>query len=356
MVTVRLAPLLTTLAVFCYLAGCKPDLEGGASIVDSARVLAIRSEPAEAAPKGNPATTVSWSALFVDKDGDADPAALDWALCTERKPLATAGEISLDCLAPSGDALIELGGGSAVSGSLPDDGCRLFGPNPPLPKPGEPAPRPTDPDATGGFYQPLRLLAATGGDEQYSVGLTRIFCGIARVSADQTFDFQKRYRQNENPKLEGLVVGPERDDAPVTNDEGTATVRPGSHVKLRASWTDCPLEPSCGDGICGAAEDKSSCPEDCMEPHGCTGSEPYVAFDLASRTLLDRREAMRVSWYANAGAFDHDRSGRTESDASVPNSDNGWVAPSHAGDVRIWVVLRDDRGGVDYASYLLHVE
>ena len=81
--------------------GCTPDVEGGASILDAPRVLAIRSEPAEAAPKGNPPTEITWSALFVGPDGDQDPALLDWAVCTERKPLVTAGEMSLECLAPA---------------------------------------------------------------------------------------------------------------------------------------------------------------------------------------------------------------------------------------------------------------
>ncbi|MGC4067075.1 MAG: hypothetical protein QM784_21040, partial [Polyangiaceae bacterium] len=47
-------------------AGCRPDVEGRASLVETERVLAIRSEPAEAAP----GASVSYSALYVTKDGD----------------------------------------------------------------------------------------------------------------------------------------------------------------------------------------------------------------------------------------------------------------------------------------------
>jgi hypothetical protein len=65
---------------------------------------------------------------------------------------------------------------------------------------------------------------------------------------------------------------------------------------------------------------------------------------------------MRVSWFASAGTFEHDRSGRPEADAGSPFSDNAWTAPSEAGDVRLWVVLRDDRGGVGYGSFYVHVE
>jgi len=345
------------------LVACKPDLEGGASVIDAPRVLAIKSEPAEAAPKGTLPATITWSALYVGPDGDEDPAKLDWGLCIQRKPLATAGEISPACLVPLADdplleSLVPLGEGASVMGLLPDDGCRQFGPNPPLPKAGEPAPRPTDPDATGGFYQPLRVAADEPGGYEYSVGLTRISCGIARVSADQVIDYQNRYRANTNPTLLGVVVGPGRDDAPLTDDpETTASVKPGSHVTLRASWPSCPTTPECGNGDCEANEDKTSCPEDCKDnPHGCAGSEPYIAFDLGLRELVERREGMRVSWYATGGAFDHDRSGRAESGAAVPYSDNTWVAPSRAADVRLWAVLRDERGGVDYASYFVRVE
>ena len=355
--------LRTSVLLGLALVACKPDIEGSASVIDSPRVLAIKSEPAETAPKSATPATVTWSALYVGPDGDEDPAKLDWGLCIQRKPLAAAGEISPACLIPldedpDGLSLIPLGGGASVMALLPDDGCRQFGPNPPVPKAGEPAPRPTDPDATGGFYQPLRLAANEPSGPEYSVGLTRISCGIARVSAEQVTDYQNRYRPNENPALLGVVVGPGREDAPLTADEATtATVKAGSHVTFRASWFDCPTTPECGNTFCEANEDRESCPEDCKDnPHGCSGSEPYIAFDLGLRQLVARREGMRVSWYGTGGSFDHDRSGRAESGASVPFSDNTWVAPSHAGNVRLWAVLRDDRGGVDYASYFVRVE
>jgi hypothetical protein len=327
------------LALLGVLGGaCTPDVEGGASIVDAPRVLAIRS-------------------LFVGPDGEQDPKLLDWAICTERKPLVTAGEMSNECLAPTSEFLVPLGNGASASGTLPDDACRLFGPNPPLPKAGEPAPRPTDPDATGGFYQPLRLLANVPAGEQYSVGLTRITCGLARVTAEQAVDFQRRYRANENPDFTDIVVTSSAGNLPLTDDPlTTATVKAGSHITFSASWPECPLSAECGDGICGANEDRMNCAEDCTEPHGCQGSEPYVAFDLATRQILDRREGMRVAWYSNLGTFDHDRSGRTEADAAAPYTNNTWTAPNSAADVRLWLVLRDDRGGVAYRSLVVHVE
>jgi hypothetical protein len=337
--------------------GCTPELPSGASIIESPRILAIRAEPAETTPKTNSPTDITWSTLYAGPDGEEDPSVLDWALCEERKPIATAGEISPACLVPSGIVLVDLGNGGSVTGNVPDDGCRLFGPNPPPPAPGQPPARPSDPDSTGGYYQPLRIAENRNGHYEYAVGLSRISCGLAHVSADQTTAYQERYRPNENPKLSGVVVSPGSNEMQLTEDATTtASVKTSSPVLMRASWPDCPQTPTCGDGFCGANEDKTNCPDDCTDPHGCTGSEPYVAYDPSSLAVVDRREGMRVSWYATGGTFEHDRSGRTEDQASIPSADNTWTAPDHAGDVHVWVVLRDDRGGVDWGSYLVHVE
>lgn len=63
--------------------------------------------------------------------------------------------------------------------------------------------------------------------------------------------------------------------------------------------------------------------------------------------------AMRVSWFATGGTFDADKTGRAEDDPAT-TSDNLWTAPS-PGVVHLWIVLRDSRGGVDWASYDLVV-
>jgi hypothetical protein len=89
---------------------------------------------------------------------------------------------------------------------------------------------------------------------------------------------------------------------------------------------------------------------------GCPGPEPYVSFDLSSRTLTSRREAMRVSWYATAGAFADDRTGRTEQEASLASTDNTWTAPSDTRAVTLWVVVRDSRGGLGWKSYRITVQ
>ena len=61
---------------------------------------------------------------------------------------------------------------------------------------------------------------------------------------------------------------------------------------------------------------------------------------------------MHVSWFATGGSFDLDRTGRDGSDVTT-TSDNGWTAPSSGTAVHLWIVLRDDRGGVGWAGYAL---
>src|SRR5262245_19002284 len=75
---------------------CAPEIEGSAAVIESPRVLAVRSVPAEVEPN----KAVAWDALFVGPEGALDPSELSWAICTERKPIAVAGPVALTCLAP----------------------------------------------------------------------------------------------------------------------------------------------------------------------------------------------------------------------------------------------------------------
>ena len=65
---------------------------------------------------------------------------------------------------------------------------------------------------------------------------------------------------------------------------------------------------------------------------------------------------MRVSWFATRGTVDKDHTGRLESESDETSSDNIWTAPEETGPVFMWVVLRDDRGGVDWQSFKVDVQ
>jgi hypothetical protein len=332
------------------LAACVPSVEDTDSLVTKPRVLAVRAKPAEAAPRAD----VSFEALYADASGTLSEGSLDWAFCIGRKSLAELGPVNPACLREQGKELVALGEGLDASAALPEDGCRLFGPNRPAPVGDEPAGRPADPDPTGGFYQPVRLI----DPESHELTLfdARILCGLAGVTQAQAAEFAGRYRTNENPSIDSLEVVAKTSEAIAPIGEGDPLqVKPGQQLKLRLSWSACTDGNECGDGICGDAETREDCAEDCSAPKGCGGSEYYAYFDGAGRKTLVRREALGVSWFAIAGTFEQARTGRSAEQASQTHSDNVWTAPSKTADVTLWTVLRDDRGGVTWQSYAIRV-
>jgi len=336
---------------------CVPDVEQTETRVGAPRVLAVSATPAEAAPR----ESVAFEALYADASGELQQAPLDWAFCLERKSLAELGPIAPVCLSDAA-AAERVGAGRSVRGAVPKDACRLFGPDRAPAKEGEPSGRPVDPDGTGGYHQPLVLHDQDQGD--FTTFEVRIACGLPGVSQAQYADFNRRYRRNENPALEALELVPasgsgEPIDLLATNSAGELSPHPvtaGETVLLRARWEDCTSGDDCGDGICGAEESLESCAQDCATPRACHGSEVYLYFDPRGRELVSRREAIMLSWFSTAGVFEAARSGRSESDAALASSENEWTAPSLEGDVALWVVLHDDRGGASWHAVTLQVQ
>jgi hypothetical protein len=322
------------------LGGCVPELDESNPRVDEPRVLAVRAEPAEVAPRAR----ARFTALYADASGSLSEAELDWAYCVQRKSLAELGPISPACLVPEGESLAPLGAGLSAEGAVPADACRLFGPDRPMAKPGEPAGRPVDADPTGGYYQPLRLFDRA--EDSYAIFEARIRCGLPGVTMAQFAEFNRRYQINSNPELEAVAVIPEAGEpeplAPAESGEAF-TVAAGETLDLRVTWASCPELPECEDA-------------ECPEQPACGGAEQYAYFDPASRSVLLRREAMRVSWHATAGSFRDGRTGRSPAEVEHSNSENQWTAPDAPGPVVLWAVLRDDRGGVAWQSYRFQVD
>jgi hypothetical protein len=234
-----------------------------------------------------PGGDVKYTLLFASKDGTVDAPPVAWAFCTAPKPLTENDVVGTDCLYGAAQA-------TPADAKIPGNACQLFGPDPP---PG--GFRPRDPDPTGGYYQPVRAL--TPGPP--TIGLSRVACNLGDAPTDIASDFGKRYRANANPSVDV--------DVP-------AQVAPGARAVLSASWKP-------GD------------------------AEAYIYFDHEAQAVVDRREAMRVSWFASAGAFDQDRTGRAEDDPGT-DTQNGWTAPETPGTAHVWVVLRDSRGGVAWTA------
>ena len=315
-------------AILAMLAGCRPEFDERSSEVSAFRILAVRSEPAEVEP-GKP---VHYRALVAGPNGTSTNAAIDWGYCTLPKPLKELNDVSTLCFRAGADWIVPLGIGGEIDGETPKNGCRQFGSDVPEPKEGEPAGRPADPDGTGGYYQPLRLILHYGSGYLLTLGETRLVCGLPGATREVLTDFAKRYRANVNPELDAVVAL--RPDPQPLVEEGAVgdpfVVHAGETLTLRASWSACT-----GDDA-------------------CTGAESFVYYDLLSRSLLPRRESLRVSWFATAGSFRDDRTGRAEDDVAT-TADDTWTAPSAPGPVTMWVVLRDSRGGTAWRSFTLSV-
>jgi hypothetical protein len=320
------------------LVGCVPDFDTDLSQVAEVRVLAIAATPAEAQPR----QAVRIDALVVGPEGEATPA-VDWRVCLARKPLTQLGAVNPDCLAPRppADAVQELPPGPSAELTLNEDVCKSFGPLRPAPMAGEPAGRPVDPDVTGGFYQPL---VGTLGEVQ-TLGAVRITCDPANVNRDQALEYKQRYRPNEAPRIASLAVAGE----PV--DEDAVTEVPLGAAPIRVDWDECPKESACGDGLCTAFEDKTTCAEDCTTSTGCTGAEPYVWYDRDNQRVAPRHEGISVAWYTSNGRFENEQTGLDEAEAQRRQDTQNVWHPARSGSATIWVVIRDTRGGITWRTY-----
>ncbi|MEQ1505652.1 MAG: hypothetical protein ABMB14_25690, partial [Myxococcota bacterium] len=300
---------------------CLDPVVDPTSLVTEPRTLAVAVNPAEV----EPGAEVTLTSLYADRSGPLATAPIDWSFCTALKPLAELGPVARTCLDPSSDALSPIGEGLEVTALVPDDACSRFGPNPPPADAGEPPGRPTDPDPTGGFYQP-----ALAFDPAITLVPVRVRCGLAATTQEVSVAWNLGYHSNQAPTVSALTVDP-------------APVAAGDHVSVTVSWPECPAEPLCGDGMCTLGEDLGSCADDCATPVGCGGAEGYLLYDAASHALVPRREALSATWFATAGSFDRPRDGQPD-DSDQVDVTNGWQAPDDAGDVWLGVVLRDDRG------------
>lgn len=322
----RDALVVATLLLSALLPGaCRPALDDDLSHVDGPRILAVQVEPAEA----KPGELVTMRALYTDGTAALSAAPLAWSFCVARRALAEATALSAACLEGADGALVPLGVASEVRGAVPADACRQFGPDRPLGRPGEPAGRATDPDPTGGYYQPGVVRAPGADDALFEV---RIRCGLAGATQDDVAELERTYRVNTNPRLEDVVVTHADGRVESVADGAEIAAAPGETLRVRASW------PACGDGA------------------ACGGAERYPACDVDIRRLVTRRESMRVSWLATRGRFADARSGRAEDD-EARDVETTWTAPvAGAGaPVAVWMVTRDARGGTGMRSLRVRV-
>lgn len=314
----------TLLLALAAIPACQPTLSDDPSRVTGPRVIAVRAEP----PEAKPGEAVVLRALTTDGTSTTSaPLAFDF--CAARPALAEPTAISAACIENAPGARARIGIGVDARGAMPDDACRLFGPERPLGKPGEPAGRPADPDGTGGFYQPGIVSNPALGIEADALFDVRVRCNPSGATQAAVAELERRYRANTNPTFESFTV--ERNGIASTPADGTeVVVAPGERVSLRATWPSCPNEEPCG------------------------GAERFVAYDPAARIVTARRESIRASWLATNGELAAARVGRAEDD-EARDLETTWTAPSSASIATIWVVLRDSRGGTSWRSVIARV-
>ena len=181
---------------------------------------------------------------------------------------------------------------------LATDACLTFGPD--TVKPGF---RPRDPDPSGGYFQPVRLAVG----DLLAIGLSRVTCDLPNAPGDVAIAYRQGYVANANPALQPLQL-------PV--------VHAGDAVELVAAW-DPP--------------------------------ETYLYYDQLAQVLVTRREAMRISFFATAGAMDRDAVARGEDDPATSGATT-WHAPATPGRQVLFLVLRDSRGGIATQSLSVDVQ
>jgi hypothetical protein len=339
----RVVPLLLLGSAWA----CVPEFSDETSRVKEPRILAVRAEPAEVRPGGS----VTLRALFVNEDGEEEGGeSLEWALCVARKPLTEVGPVAPECVTEFGsesEALKVLGEGPTVSASLASDVCRQFGPLSPPTAPGETVPgRAVDPDSTGGYYQPVVV-----GNPEPVAGRIRALCGPGNLPQVESVRFNQGYRPNENPEPEEIAVLVDGNEEPV---EGTIVVAPGDELTIVVHFPACPTKPVCGDGLCTANENSTTCAEDCgRDAVGCLGAEAYLYGDPVTRAAVLKQESVEIGWFAAKGTFELATTDNAEDPEVVSNT---WIAPDEELETTLWLVARDDRGGTSWRSVRVRVE
>ena len=303
------------LFIAVVLAGCKPDLGSPTSLVTGLRILGVKTEP----PEVSPGMEVKTDLLAVDPSGRMAAQAM-WSLCLAHKPPAENNVVANDCGQQNKQLEPLMESGPRVIVPIPMNACALNGPDAPPTKMGEPPVRARDADVTGGYYQPIEVKVGA----VRAFVLERISCNLPNVSVDVVKEFQMRYKPNNNPAFARLLVGGLERPAVVEGQSPvTVNVRAGQAVAFEAFWS----------------------PE---------SRETFAVYDVTRQAVVDRPEELTVSWFATGGEFDRDRTGTTEAD-TVASITNAWVAPLTPGPVRLWIVLRDNRGGLDFREYLITV-
>jgi hypothetical protein len=309
--------LLPLVAIGAALATCKPDVGQPAYLVTDYALLAVRAEPAEV----KPGATVTYSFLLASPNGTVQDTEAMWNVCLIPKPPSESNAVSSACSGfPDAGAVTVA---STFTTPVPSKVCQLFGPIAPPVMADKPPVRPRDPDSTGGYYLPVQVQVpglATGMLSGFA--FERIMCSLANAPSNVIAEYNKQYQANNDPVIDHAdLVDASLGRLPL--DFGPLSVAAGSSFTIEAAF---------------AAD----------------SAEIFPIFDRASESLVDQQESLSMSWFVTGGTLEHDRTGIAAGKVATTTS-NLWKSPTQPGEVYLWLVLRDSRGGTTYRSYQMLV-
>lgn len=309
MIRTRIAPLFIVSLTAAGAFGCGEDF-APYNRLTSLRVLAIQSEPVAPGPDE---TTTLTPLIFTPQDQEID--SLSWRFC----PFPGAPSDGYPCLITQQD-LADMGG----AGDVPDFDLGDQ-PTATLKNTLDPAllkllcagtPEAPDlVDCTGGFPAQIKLTARLGDEEVVTVSTLRL-----RFDPDS--------EQNENPSIDDLVavVGGEEQ---VLGDDGAITLPRGEKTVVRARIPDGTAETYAG-------EDENGDPAEVTE---------HLVF----------------TWFVETGDTHAERTGFLDGQVPLDEAlENTWkpgpVDEYPSDTARLFVVLRDDRGGIAWKSATVSLE
>jgi hypothetical protein len=290
-------------AVFALaaVAGCSNDFDPSSYLAPgSLRVLGVVADPAEAAAGDTSTLTV------ITPDLPA-PTSYDWVVCTQPPPPGSSSVDPLCLEADMGDFLVPVAGN---------------GPSALVTMPASASPTTLGiPDATGGFYVPVKVRATMGEAVLDTVyGLRLALPGIEPA--------------NHNPVIASAsLVSEPLDASPMsvtelsTDPANPTPVAVGSEPTLRLQLTPDSFE---------------------VYPQ-LTGTPPNTTIKMTT-------EEPRFFWYADAGIFTNDTTGMDQPDTQLKLDDNKHHPPRAGDRINVIVVVRDERGGTTFTHRYLVVQ
>jgi hypothetical protein len=266
--------------------GCNPGF-APATYVEGLRVFAVKAEPPEVAP----GETTTMTLLAVDTAGR--PVAASWSACLI--PAGTTTAVNPECVtAAAGAGFLPLGDGLTATLTMPALSPLELG----------------LPDATAGFYLPVRIDVTAAGALVPAIYRVRYSLGLTPP--------------NHNPALAGLwlVEGAKNSTtAALTplDEAAPPTVHVGDRLVLRGAFT-----------------------ADSAETYPVPAGDPRLG------QTKEATEILRLFWYATAGDISDEVTGGDQPDTVLSFDQRLPDLAGGSATIDVWLVGREERGGTDW--------